>query len=522
MCNNISIKRALLSVSNKAGIVDFASLLHSLNIEIISTGGTAKTIEDAGIPVTPIDAVTGFPEMLDGRVKTLHPMVHAGLLGIRTNLAHVESMEEHGIEPIDLVCIDLYPFEETIKQDGISFADAIEQIDIGGPSMIRSAAKNFEFVTVITNTQQYKEVIEELTLLQGATSLEMRKRLSQRAFARTAAYDEAINRWMHQEQEQYVIKGVLKSSLRYGENPNQEAAVFQTNDTTSANVIDAKVIAGKPLSYNNYIDAAAALELVQDLKQQTKLPSVSIIKHANPCGAAVAENQIDAFLNAWAADTLASFGSIVASSEPIDIDFASCISEGEKFIEVVVAPKFTQNAAQILSNRWKNIRLLEVGSHERQDSWTQFKSIEGGFLTQTCSPMSADPSTWEHIAGPLAPDSMLQDASIAWIACGHLKSNSISIVSQSTLIGGGMGQVDRVSAVRLAIQRSGDALKNAQNPVAGSDAFFPFKDAPELLIDAGIRCIVQPGGSLRDAETIELCNSLEVTLFHTGMRCFRH
>jgi len=526
MPHNAPVQRALLSVSNKAGIVEFARSLSERNVEIISTGGTANAISDAGISVTSVDSLTGFPEMLDGRVKTLHPVIHGGLLGVRDKPSHVTAMEEYNIAPIDLICIDLYPFEETIAREDVTRAQVIEQIDIGGPAMIRSAAKNYKFVTVVTNSNQYALVLADLEANNGATSLTLREDLSRDAFTRTAEYDTIISQWMGGESASLPtnlhVHGTLDQTLRYGENPNQAAAVYRDKAYVGPNVVSAETIAGKPLSYNNLMDAASALELVQDLHTATQLPSAAIIKHANPCGAAVASTLNDAIDFAWKCDPLAAFGGIVAVSEEVTAKNAQTISQGEKFLEVIVAPSFAQEAQAILSNRWKNIRLLATGTEPRPASWNHVKSIEGGFLVQENTPLTANPEEWEHAAGPAPTDQQTRDAIIAWISCSHLKSNSISIVDNSALIGGGMGQVDRVSAARLAIQRAGDALTAAHSAVAGSDAFFPFPDGPELLIDAGVKCIVQPGGSVRDQETIDLCNSRNITLLHTGLRCFRH
>ena len=526
MTYDAPLQRALISVSNKAGIIDFARALSNANIQIISTGGTAKVIADAGIPVTSVDSLTGFPEMLDGRVKTLHPIIHGGLLAVRDNPSHVASMKEFNIKPIDLICIDLYPFEETITKKGIRPEEVIEQIDIGGPAMIRSAAKNYRFVTVVTNPMQYPRVLAELQSNNGSTTLELREDFANDAFIRTADYDTSISQWMTKTSSGMPTR--LKSNctrsqiLRYGENPNQSAAVYRDPDHNGPSVVTAEILAGKPLSYNNLMDAAAALDLVQDLNDATGLPSAVIIKHANPCGAAVAATLIDAIDTAWKCDPLAAFGGIVAVSSIVTIDIANTIAQGEKFLEVIVAPTFTADAVETLSSRWKNIRLLAVGNEQRRTSWLQLKSVEGGILLQENAPISADSSNWSHVAGPAPTTSQLSDATIAWITCAHLKSNSISIVDNNALIGGGMGQVDRVSAARLAIGRAGDRLASASSAVAGSDAFFPFPDGPELLINAGIKCIIQPGGSVRDQETIDICEANGVTLLLTGARCFRH
>ncbi len=522
MAKTNKIHRALLSVSDKSGIVDFARSLHALDIEIISTGGTAKIIAKSGIPVTPVEEVTGFPEMLDGRVKTLHPMIHGGLLGVRDNKEHKKAMADYEIVPIDLICIDLYPFEATVSKPDATEAEIIEQIDIGGPAMIRSAAKNFKFVTVVTNTSQYDVVLESLKKSKGKTTLELRRNLANAAFARTASYDKTISNWMsNNDATSLMVEGALHESLRYGENPNQIANVYTQNES-GANIINATQLSGKAMSYNNYMDAAAALELVQDLHANSKLPSVAFIKHANPCGAAVYKTLKEAFTKAWDCDPLAAFGGIVALSDTVTAHSAKMISKGDRFIEVVVAPSFSDKAVSILKNRWKNVRVLATGDLKQEKSWTQVKSLQGGFVTQDCHPVIAKPKQWNHVAGPNPSRQQLFDAKVAWICVAHLKSNAISIASDGALIGGGMGQVDRVSAARLAVQRASDALSTARKPVAASDAFFPFADGPEILINEGISCIVQPGGSVRDKDTIQLCKERNVTLLLTGERCFRH
>jgi phosphoribosylaminoimidazolecarboxamide formyltransferase/IMP cyclohydrolase len=339
-------------------------------------------------------------------------------------------------------------------------------------------------------------------------------------------YDSVIANWMSKSvgshPEILRLQCPLVQTLRYGENPDQSAAMYRESAFGGPSVVTAKSVAGKPLSYNNLMDAAAALELVLDIHQSTRQPSVAIIKHANPCGASVAKSLQEAFTNAWKCDPLAAFGGIVSLSGEVDENLAEIITDGEKFLEVIVAPSFTPDALSTLNVRWKNIRLLEVGTHDRQKSWQQIRSIEGGYLVQELRPVQAAPSTWEHVAGPTPTEQQLENGALAWITCSYLKSNSISIVDQQSLIGGGMGQVDRVSAARLAIQRAGDRLLQSECAVAGSDAFFPFSDAPQLLIDAGVTCIVQPGGSVRDQETIDVCNANNVTLLHTGTRRFRH
>lgn len=528
----VAVRRALISVSDKRDLVPFAAALARLGVEIISTGGTARELTEAGVAVTPIDQVTGFPEMMDGRVKSLHPLIHGGLLALRDNEAHVKSMTQHGITPIDLLCVNLYPFEQACLTPGIDKADVIEQIDIGGPAMLRSAAKNFRFVTVITSPDQYDRVINELSRNDGATTLELRHDLAAAAFMRTAEYDTAISAWMGTRRPE-AFPSMLRLSyskqdeVRYGENPHQKAAVYANPASPEPSVIKAKQLHGKPLSYNNVHDAAAALELVQELLDVAgDKCSAAIIKHANPCGAAVADSPRLAFERAYEGDPLAAYGGILAVNHTVDRATAEAITEGQKFLEVIVAVDFDDDAATLLGERWKNVRLLAVGSMAHSGNRKlNYKSVPGGMLVQERDMFVANTSEWRHVAGP-QPDARLRDeAAFVWTIAKHLKSNAIAIGRDFQLIGGGMGQVDRVAACKLAITRAGERLKDASSDspaIAASDAFFPFTDGPELLIDAGIKCLVHPGGSIRDQETIDLCEKRGVTLLLTGVRHFRH
>lgn len=525
----VTVKRALLSVSDKTDLVPFARSLAELGIELVSTGGTARVLEEAGIPVTPIQDVTGFPEMLDGRVKTLHPRVHGALLG-RPDLAeHVAAMEEHGIVPMQLICINLYPFEQTIRREGVTRDEAIEQIDIGGPAMIRSAAKNHAFTCTVTAPGQYDRVIDELRKQDAATSMELRSELASQAFARTAAYDTAISAWMDEHRDEpfppvLQVSGRRIRSLRYGENPHQRAALYVTDDNGPVQLANAGMRNGKPLSYNNLNDAAAALRLVNDLSLVfPDRTAASVLKHTNACGAAIADDPIEAFLQAWEGDPRAGFGGIVSLSSPVSASLAGTIADGERFLEVIIAPGYEDEAVELLSNRWKNVRLLEVpGIDSIQPSGTSMRSIPGGLLVQEQDVALADPSKWQRAAGPEPTAELLEDAKLLWITCKHLSSNAIAIGGEGRLVGAGTGQVDRVGACRLAIERAGDALASLARRVAASDAFFPFADGPQLLADAGIECIVQPGGSKRDEETINLCQERGITLLLTGTRHFRH
>jgi len=529
----VAVRRALISVSDKRDLVPFASALARLGVEIISTGGTAKQLTESGIDVTPIDQVTGFPEMMDGRVKSLHPSIHGALLALRNNEQHVKAMSEHGIMPIDLVCVNLYTFEQTCLTPNISRDDVIEQIDIGGPAMLRSAAKNFRFVTVITSPDQYDRVMSELSRHDGATTLALRHDLAAAAFMRTAEYDTAISAWMGSRRPE-AFPSMLRLSyakqdeVRYGENPHQKAAVYANPASPEPSVVTAKQLHGKALSYNNVHDAAAALELVQELLDVAgEKCGAAIIKHANPCGTALADSPREAFEMAYEGDPLAAYGGILAINRTIDRASAGGITAGQKFLEVIVATNFDEDAAALLSERWKNVRLLATGSMTHSGNRKlNYKSVPGGMLVQERDMLVANTNEWQHAAGPKPDRRLLDDAAFVWTIAKHLKSNAIAIGRDFQFIGGGMGQVDRVTACRLAVMRAGDRLQSAaasDSPaIAASDAFFPFPDGPELLIEAGVRCIVHPGGSIRDQETIDLCEQRGVTLMLTGVRHFRH
>lgn len=527
--DRIPITRALLSVSDKTDLIPFARSLSNMGVELISTGGTARVLSEAGLDVTPVQDVTGFPEMLDGRVKTLHPLVHGALLGRPDLEEHVQSMDEHGIVPIQLVCINLYPFEQTIRREDVTDDEAIEQIDIGGPSMIRSAAKNHAFVSIVTAPQQYDEVIDDIRRNEGASSTQMRRKLASAAFTRTATYDTAISDWMSREGDDPFppvlhVTGRRSRILRYGENPHQRSALYATPGEGAVQLASARLRSGKPLSYNNLNDAAGALALVNDLAiVAPDQCAATVVKHTNACGASVADGAVDAFLAAWEGDPRAGFGGIVAVSSRIDAELAATISDGSRFLEVIIAPAFDEDAIEILAERWKNARLLEVpGIGSLQPQTATIRSIPGGLLVQEQDSLIADPTKWSHAAGPAPDDAMLEDARLIWIVCKHLSSNAIAIGGDGRLVGAGTGQVDRIGACALAIERAGDDLLPLTRKVAASDAFFPFADGPTLLADAGIQCLVQPGGSKRDDETIELCNERDITLLLTGVRHFRH
>lgn len=533
MSDLVVVRRALLSVSDKTDLVPFARTLVEHGVEIISTGGTATSLIAAGIPVVSIEQLTGFPEMMDGRLKTLHPRVHGGLLGRRDSATHLAAMAQHGIQPIDLVCVNLYPFEATIRRDGVTEEEAIEKIDIGGPSMIRSAAKNFSHVCVVTNPNQYDHVCGELRQHHGATSGGLRRSLAAAAFTRTAGYDSAISEWFDSSREQ-DFSNILKvnlvkiEELRYGENPHQRAAVYGQPGSREPSVVGAPLLHGKPLSYNNLLDASAALELVQDLTElhgDSAASACALIKHTNPCGAALAPSHREAFLRAYEGDPLAAYGSIVAFNGSVDAAAAAEMVAGERFLEVVIAESFTPEALAALSLRWKNVRLIALGAiRHREDRPVSMRSVPGGLLVQDRDTLPIRADALKHVAGPVPSDSTIADALFAFTLVKHLKSNAICIASEKTLWGAGAGQMDRVASCALAIEKSKARLGKTGGamPVAASDAFFPFADGPELLIKAGVRCIVHPGGSKRDSETIDLCTKHNVSCLITGSRHFRH
>ncbi|HWB18881.1 MAG TPA: bifunctional phosphoribosylaminoimidazolecarboxamide formyltransferase/IMP cyclohydrolase [Phycisphaerales bacterium] len=531
----IPIRRAILSVSDKTDLIPFARALADLNVQIISTGGTAAALRAANIDVTTVDAVTGFPEIMDGRVKTLHPAIHGALLGRRDLPSHMQAMQRHSITPIDLVCVNLYPFERTMNQPGVTADEVIEQIDIGGPSMLRSAAKNHRFVTVVTNPEQYDSVIAEMRSNDGATSHELRRELAAAAFARTAEYDTAISAWMSSRRDE-AFPQLLRLTyahhldLRYGENPHQQAALYVNPASAEPSVVTAENLHGKELSYNNILDGAAALELVQDLHiLNPGQASAAIIKHTNPCGAAVADSLEQAYKLAHLGDPLAAYGGILALSRAVDEPTARAIAQPNTFLEIIIAPRdasglaFQPAALELLKSRWQNVRLLAVsGMSHTGHRKINYRSVPGGMLVQDRDMRLPETASWQHVAGPAPSPAVLADAAFLTTVGKHVKSNAIAIGGNNSLFGIGCGQVDRLMACKIAIEKSAARIRDLQFPVASSDAFFPFPDGPELLINAGVKCIVHPGGSKRDSETIDLCNARNVTCLTTSVRHFRH
>ncbi|MCC6424055.1 MAG: bifunctional phosphoribosylaminoimidazolecarboxamide formyltransferase/IMP cyclohydrolase [Phycisphaerales bacterium] len=517
----VAVKRALISVSDKTGLVEFARTLHEqYKVELISTGGTAKFLRQAGLPVKEVEDLTGFPEMMDGRIKTLHPKIHGGLLALRDNPQHIEAMRSHGIEPIDLVCINLYPFEQTVQKPGVSFAEAIENIDIGGPSMIRSAAKNHKFVLVVTSPDHYEKVLGDLEKHNGSSCGKHRLKQAQRAFARTAEYDSVIANYLATAGEIDSAGMVLNLhkalDLRYGENPHQKATLLVGKKPAEASVAFAKQMHGKELSYINLLDADGALSAVKEFDE----PAACIVKHTTPCGCATGKTIAEAFQRAFAGDPLAAFGGIVALNRPVDLEAAQAITSIDKLLEVIVTPVFNEDALKLLRSRWKNVRLLEVGPVGQYDATElHLHKIVGGYLVQQRDLTGRDRSNWKVASKCQPTEQDMEDLAFAWRVCKHVKSNAIVVCKDRMLMGAGAGQMDRPSAARLAIAKAGERVKGC---VAASDAFFPFPDAPQLLLEAGVKAIIHPGGSLKDQETIDLANKMGAALVLTGERHFKH
>jgi phosphoribosylaminoimidazolecarboxamide formyltransferase/IMP cyclohydrolase len=534
MSDLVPVKRALLSVSDKTGLAEFATALaKEFSVELISTGGTAKFLRDLGLPVTDVSAVTGFPEMMDGRVKTLHPKIHGGLLALRDNPEHAAAMREHDIKPIDLVCINLYPFAKTIERPGVTFEEAIENIDIGGPSMIRSAAKNHAYVLVVTSPERYEKVLGDLRQHGGSSCGKHRLKQAQRAFAHTAEYDGLIAKYLAKvltpevsdevpATEQIELASELdlrlrkQQDLRYGENPHQKAALYVDRQPNEASVAYAKQLHGKELSYINLLDADGALSAVKEFAA----PAACIVKHTTPCGCATAADLPTAFRRAFDGDPLAAFGGIVALNKPIDLATAQAITGIDKLLEVIVAPSYADDALKLLRERWKNVRLLEVGPVGAFDTnELHLHKIVGGYLVQQRDLTGLNESDWKVVSNRQPTPKELDDLRFAWLVCKHVKSNAIVVAKDQMLLGAGAGQMDRPSAARLAIAKAGDRMKGG---VAASDAFFPFPDGPQLLLDAGVTAIIHPGGSLKDKDTIDLVNARGAAMILTGQRHFKH
>ncbi|OWU99575.1 bifunctional phosphoribosylaminoimidazolecarboxamide formyltransferase/IMP cyclohydrolase [Micromonospora wenchangensis] len=513
------IRRALVSVYDKSGLVELARTLHEAGVEIVSTGSTASTISGAGVPVTPVEQVTGFPEILDGRVKTLHPKIHGGLLADLRKESHADQLDEHGIAGIDVLVSNLYPFQATVAS-GASPDECIEQIDIGGPAMVRAAAKNHASVAVVTDPAAYPALVAALA--EGGFTLAQRRALAARAFADIAEYDVAVADWFAgtaapAEDGWPHFAGLAlrrQATLRYGENPHQGAAVY-ADPGSPPGLAQAEQLHGKEMSYNNYVDADAAWRAANDFPDQ---PAVAVIKHANPCGIAVGADVAEAHRKAHACDPVSAFGGVIAVNRPVSVELAGQVAE--IFTEVLVAPDFEPGAVEILQGK-KNIRLLRAPAFAPLPA--EWRQVTGGVLVQQRDRIDApgdDPANWKLATGEAADEATLRDLALAWRAVRAVKSNAILLAKDGASVGVGMGQVNRVDSARLAVSRAG--AERARGSVAASDAFFPFADGAQILIDAGVKAIVQPGGSIRDEDTVAACQQAGVTMYLTGTRHFFH
>ncbi|MDQ0495726.1 MULTISPECIES: bifunctional phosphoribosylaminoimidazolecarboxamide formyltransferase/IMP cyclohydrolase [Paenibacillus] len=515
----MTIKRALVSVSDKRGIVEFCRELSKLGVEIVSTGGTSSLLAKEGIPVIGISEVTGFPEIMDGRVKTLHPAVHSGLLAVRDNEEHQRQMKELGLGYIDLVVVNLYPFAETIAKPGVTYEDAIENIDIGGPTMLRSAAKNHAFVSVVVDADDYSTVLEEIRK-DGDTELNTRKRLAAKVFRHTAAYDALISDYLSNVTgeplpERYTVTYEKIQDLRYGENPHQQAAFYRQPLAAKGTLTTAKQLHGKELSYNNINDANAALQIVKEFSE----PAVVAVKHMNPCGVGIGGSIYEAYSKAYAADPTSIFGGIVAANRIIDGDTAKKLSE--IFLEIVLAPGFTKEAMEILTKK-KNIRLLDMGEmspSEQPESRFVVTSIEGGMVVQQNDIHALDPDALTVVTERAPSAEELKQLLFSWKVVKHVKSNAIVLAADNMTIGVGAGQMNRVGAAKIAIEQAGEKTKGA---VLASDAYFPMGDTLELAAKAGITAVIQPGGSIKDEESIKVANEYGIAMVFTGVRHFKH
>lgn len=513
-------KKALISVSDKTGLIPFARQLSELGVELISTGGTAALLKEAGIAVTGISDVTGFPEVMDGRVKTLHPAIHGGLLAVRDNPVHVQQMNEQEIEPIDLVIVNLYPFKETISKADVKFSEAIENIDIGGPSMLRSAAKNHAYVTAVVDAADYDTVLNEWKA-HGNTTLETRRRLAAKVFRHTAAYDAMISRYLSQQvgetmPESYTVTYEKVMDLRYGENPHQAAAFYAEPLAGKNSLAKAEQLHGKELSYNNINDADAALAIVREFSE----PAVVAIKHMNPCGVGIGATIAEAYSKAYEADPVSIFGGIVAANRTIDGKTAQMLHE--TFLEIVLAPDFTEEALAILKEK-KNLRLLRLdvmaGATNALGSQLRLTPVAYGALVQEYDLKQLAADELRVVTERQPTQKELEQLLFSWKVVKHVKSNAIVLARDNMTIGVGAGQMNRVGSARIAVEQAGEKAKGA---VLASDAFFPMPDTVEVAANAGITAIIQPGGSIRDEDSIAACNRYGIAMVFTGVRHFKH
>lgn len=509
-------KRALVSVSDKTGVVEFVKGLLEQGIEVISTGGTKKLLEENGLQVIGISEVTGFPEIMDGRVKTLHPNIHGGLLAVRDNETHVAQMNELGIQPIDFVVVNLYPFKETIAKPDVTFADAIENIDIGGPTMIRSAAKNHKFVSVIVDPVDYDVVLAELKE-NGEVKEETKRKLAAKVFRHTAAYDALISNYLTEQMgeespETLTVTFEKKQDLRYGENPHQKATFYKAPFAATSSVAYAEQLHGKELSYNNINDADAALSIVKEFTE----PAVVAVKHMNPCGVGVGIDIHEAYTRAYEADPVSIFGGIIAANR--EIDKATAEKLHEIFLEIVIAPSFSQEALEVLQSK-KNLRLLTVNIEKATSASKKLTSVQGGLLVQEEDTLSLDENTISIPTKREPSEQEWKDLKLAWKVVKHVKSNAIVLAKDDMTIGVGAGQMNRVGSAKIAITQAGE---KAQGSALASDAFFPMPDTVEEAAKAGITAIIQPGGSIRDEDSIKMADEYGIAMVFTGVRHFKH
>lgn len=512
----MAIKRALISVSDKTGIVEVAKKLVEFGVEIISTGGTSKALKAAGIAVKDVSEVTGFPEIMGGRVKTLHPSIHGGLLAVRDSEEHMKEATENGIEMIDLVIVNLYPFKKTIEKEGVTEDEAIENIDIGGPSMVRSSAKNFKYVTVVTESADYETVLGEIEK-NGETTLETRKKLARKAFTLTAKYDEMIEHYFRGalgEPEMLDLHYEKVRSLRYGENPTQKAAFFRNPENDNSNITNAEVLHGKELSFNNIVDGNSALEIVKEFEET----AVTIIKHNNPCGTAIRENLYDAFVAAHKADPMSAFGCVIAVNREFTEDIVDYMKEAKMFVEMIVAPSFTEKALKRLMTR-ENLRLLRTGKLEKDMLRTDIKKVEGGLLIQTLDTYELTAADLKVVTKLAPTPEQIADMLFATKVVKHVVSNSVVMAKDGVTVGVGAGQMSRFDSVSIAGTKAGERARGA---VMSSDAFFPFPDALEQAVEYGVTAIIQPGGSIRDDEVIARADELGIAMVFSGRRYFKH
>jgi len=516
--DQVKIRRALVSVTDKTGVVDFCRALVGYGVEIVSTGGTAKALADAGVPVRPIDDLTGFPEMMDGRVKTLHPRVHGGLLARRDVPEHMAAAEEHGIGMIDMVVVNLYAFEATVAKEGVTLEDAIENIDIGGPSMLRSAAKNFESVTVVTDPSCYDSVLAEMAVNDGATRYETRKAFAVEVFRKTSAYDSAI--WMYlsgyketpfPHEARFRLEKV--QDLRYGENPHQSAAFYRFLDAQEHTLARAEQLQGKELSYNNFLDTDAAWTGVREFDRT----AVVIIKHLTPCGTCMDDDLVAAYQKAHDADPVSAYGGVMGFNRTVTAELVEAVFANKQFVEVMIAPDYEPRALELLATK-ANLRVLRTGGI-LPVAGRDYRSVEGGLLVQETDSVTEDPATFTVPTKRQPTPEELEQLLFAWRVCKTVKSNAIVLAKDNVTVGVGGGQPNRVNSARIAVEQAGE---KAAGSVAASDAFLPFADTLEVVGAAGVTALIQPGGSIRDAECIAKADELGVAMVFTGHRHFRH